>query len=517
MKIRALVRTRLHNHATVHRGTVKGFRRRRIPTSGMPRLVPVCDRYPTMRWAPKELLAPATLPAEAKLPRGYVLKYYGLAKACFRAHHAVPIDGDVPWDPSFPWNDAFPPTVDGWEHPTDDATFVRLRLQGPNPWLLRRTDDRVGPEGGPEPTFELDFTTTLDGVLPPVVARFAVRGAQLVATDITVGETVHRPGDHTWDQAKRVVNAVDLRYVVFGRHLLHTHLIVGQAYALATYSLPTWHPLRPFMQFFTYGTLAVNDIAYQALITERSYWIESGFASVDDAEQLYDNLIPEFSLDDWLAPVDIEARGLDAIPDHAYVADARLVWPAFVAVVERHLNDLAFADRTIADDDDLQLWYLTLCKAVPNLDHRDRPLDRDRLGELCTILLWNNVVHEICGDMSPILGSTDPRDKVVVNLAELRATLGERGELTAPVTPPSMADVFLMDQASFVSRFNVGGNNILEINAARMVDDPRLRDAIVDLQDTLRRLQAELVERNAERAVRFARMLPRHWEASISF
>ncbi|MEO1063661.1 MAG: lipoxygenase family protein [Actinomycetota bacterium] len=516
-KIGALVWTRRRNHRTVDQGTIRGFRRRRIPSSGMPQLVAACDRYPNMRWAPKELIAPATLPAEARLPRRYRLSYYGLAKASFRAHRAWPVDGDLDWDPTFDWNDAFPETGDGWAHPTADDTFARLRLQGPNPWLLRRVEDTTGTDGAPEPTFELDLSTILDGVLPPLIARFAVRDERFVPTGILVGETEHRPGDPTWDRAKRVVNAADLRYVVFGRHLLDTHLIVGQAYALATYSLPTWHPLRPFMQFFTYGTLAVNDIALGNLIAEGSYWIDSGFATVDDADRLYDNLVPEFSLDDWLAPADVEARGIDAVPGHPYVDDALLVWPAFVEVVERHLDEIGYDDATIAADTDLQIWYLTLAKLIPNLDHRERTLDRERLGELCTILLWNNVVHEICGDMSPILGSVDPRDKTVVNLARLRASVGERGELADEVEAPSASDVFLMDQASFVSRFNVGGNNILAINAARLVDDPRLRDAIRDLQATLRDLEVELVDRNEERDVRFARMLPRHWEASISF
>jgi hypothetical protein len=77
--------------------------------------------------------------------------------------------------------------------------------------------------------------------------------------------------------------------------------------------------------------------------------------------------------------------------------------------------------------------------------------------------------------------------------------------------------VFLMDQASYTTQFNVGGNNILAINAAKWVDDPRLRDAIVDLQDTLRVIEVKLQARNLDRPVRFARMLPSNWEASISF
>lgn len=497
-----------------------GFRRRRVPVSGMPQLLRACGQYPRMSWLPEDLLVPDVIPPEGRLPKGYVAKYCGLGKAVWAAYNRAPIDPDVAWDPAFEWNRAFPPTGDGWEHPTSDETFTRLRLQGPNPWILRRlpdgdAGDGAGDDAG-EVRFAADFTPYFEGILPPVVARFAVRDGGLVPTEITVGRVEHRPGDPTWDQAKRVVNAADARLTAFGHHLLYTHLVVGNAFALATYSLPTWHRLRPFMAFFTYGTLVVNDFAYRALLTRGSYFVESGFTSVEDARRLFANLLAHFDLDEWIAPRDIAARGLDAVPDHPYVQDARLVWPAVEDVVERHLEELGLDDAAIAADKDLQTWYLALAKVLPRTDPQADPLDRARLTDLCTVLLWNNVVHEICGDLSPILGSEDPLDKAMVNLARFRDAVAD-GELTTPVPAPTMADVFLMDQASYVSRFNVGGNNILAINAAREVDDPKLRVAIEDLQVTLRTLERELVERNRARPVRFARMFPSCWEASVSF
>lgn len=515
-KVKALVWMRTKHHQVVDQGTVGAFRRRRVPTSGMPQLLRACGQYPAMTWLPKELLVPDVIPPEGRLPKGYAAKYYGLGKLVWWAYNRAPIDPEVRWDPAFEWNHAFPPTGDGWEHPTSDATFARLRLQGPNPWLLRRVEDHPAEGGGVEPVFEADYTPYFDGILPPIVARFAVRDGELVPTDITVGPGRHHPGDPTWDQAKRVANAADARFAAFGRHLLDTHLIVGAAFALAAFSLPTWHRLRPFMQFFTYGTLDVNDFAYRALLAPGSYFVESGFAGIDDARLLFTNMIARFDLDQWIAPRDIADRGLEAIPDHPYVQDALLVWPAFEDVVARHLDELGLDDEAIAADKDLQTWYLTLAKILPHTDPLEEPLDRVRLADLCTALLWNNVVHEICGDLSPILGSEDPLDKAMVNLGRFREAVAD-GDLTTPAAPPTMADVFLIDQASYVSRFNVGGNNILAINAAREVDDPKLRMAIEDLQATLGALERELVERNRARPVRFARMFPSCWEASVSF
>lgn len=515
-KIKALVWMRSRHHTLVNDGRFVPFRRRRIPTSGMPQLVRACGKYPHMAWVPDELMVPERLPPEGRLPKPYLTAYYGTVKLGWGAYNRNPIDPDVDWDPSFPWNHAFPPTGDGWEHPTSDVTFARLRTQGPNPWLLRRVDDRPGPDGRPEPTFALDYTRAFAGVLPPIVARFAVRHGHLVPTDIAVGDRRHQPGDPTWDQAKRMVNAADVRLTVFGTHLLGTHLVVGAAFAMAAYRLPTWHRLRPFMQFFTYGTLEVNHTAYQALVAPGSYFIESGFATIDDASRLFANLIADFDLQPWTPPDDITARGIDAVPDHPYVQDALLVWPAFVEVVERHLTELRLDHDAIAADEDLQGWFRTLTGLLPGTEPEEQPLDRDRLSRLCTTLLWNNVVHEIAGDFSPITGSEDPADKAMLNLAKVKAAVGD-GDLSTPVEAPTMADVFLMDQASFMSRFNVGGNNIVRINAAALVDDPKLRIAIEDLQATLAELETQLEAANERRPVRFARMFPRHWEASISY
>ena len=215
-------------------------------------------------------------------------------------------------------------------------------------------------------------------------------------------------------------------------------------------------------------------------------------------------------------PNDLERRGIDSIPGHPYVEDATLAWPALVGVVTRHLDDLDLDDEQIHDDRDLQSWYLALAKSLPNVDV-DKPLTRKRLTDLLAALIYNNVIHEICGDLSPILGSTDPDDKIVVNLAGTAVCDRTTTGWTQTFQPPTMADVFLIDQASFVSRFNVGGNNLLDINAARFVNDPKLRIAIEDMQATLRDTEAELHRRNGTRDVRFARMLPSAWEASISF
>lgn len=485
-----------------------------VASSPAPRLVPAARRYKKMGWLPPSLLAAEKLPSETKLPPRYVLPYYGVGKLGWAIYGASPIDPSIEWTPDGPFADAFPRGESAWGAPTDDATFVALRLQGPNPFTLQRVDPDIAAGDDPAAVcFALDFSELFAGVVTATIARFEVADGGLEVRRIHVGDAVHRPGEAGWDEAKRIVNQLDARYAAFIRHLLNTHLMVGQAYALAAYTLPPWHPLREFMDFFTYGTAIVNHYAYDALLTDDSYFLRSNFVTPDDARCMIENAARVFDFDEWLVPYDLEKRGLDAIPNHPYVEDARTVWPAIVAVVERHLDDLDItADADIRDDPELAWWYITLSRMLPDVDSIPALDSRADLVDLLTALVYNNVIHEVCGNLSPILDSRDPADKRGIDIDHLRAMAA--GEL---VPPPRAASVFLMEQASYVSSFNVTGNNLMTLNAARFIDDPKLRAAVEDLQATLRTLDDELARRNASRPIAFETMRPRAWEASVSF
>lgn len=511
LKVSALVKMRELHRDTLERDSVDLFRKRRVPTSPAPRLVSAAKRYKGMRWLPSKLIAVDKLPSEAALPPGYIARYYATGKAVWTLYGKSPIDETLPWNPQSDWNSAFQKSDIAWGDPSDDETFVRLRLQGPNPFMLKAVDDAG--------IFELDFSNLFRGFFAPTVARFKVDEHSelgLRSVSIRIGDATYRP-DGTdpdgWETAKRVVNALDARVSAFVRHLLNTHLMVGQAFAVAAYTLPTWHPLRPFMDFFTYGTLQVNHYAYDALLTPDSYFIRSKFLTIEDARLLINNAMAEFDFDQWLAPRDIAKRGIDKIPNHPYVEDARTIWPAIERVVERHLDDLKIFDDDIDEDPHLVAWYASLRQVIPDSGLARALKTRQDLEDLLTGLIYNNVIHEVCGNLAPILDSRDPADKAGINIAHLRSLADPDSETATP----NAADVLLMDQASFVSTFNVAGNNLMTVNAARYVDDPRLREAIEELQATLRDLDKVLVERNNERTVPFKGMQPAMWEASISF
>ena len=58
---------------------------------------------------------------------------------------------------------------------------------------------------------------------------------------------------------------------------------------------------------------------------------------------------------------------------------------------------------------------------------------------------------------------------------------------------------------------------MLTIPIDKLVKDEQLREAVHNFQAELRSLDQKLEERNKERKIPFLRMMPRKWEASISF
>ena len=520
IKVAVLTGMRRSHRRTLESSSADTFRRRVVATSPAPQLVAAARRYKKMGWLPADLITPDKVPKDARLPLRYSIPYYATSKIVWRLYGKSPINPKLQWDRTSRWNKSFPPPLTEWGSPTADDSFVRLRLQGPNPFVLCRAEpDQSKGDEDDWIVFDLDFSRLFDGVFVPTIARFRLLESGLVPAWISIDGEMHRPGARKWAEAKRIVNGLDARYSAFIRHLLNTHLMVGQAYALAAYTLPAWHPLRPFMDFFTYGTLHVNHIAFGSLLAGDSYFLRSNFISADDAHRLIINATAEFNFDEWLAPADIKNRGIDVIPNHPYVEDCKLVWPLIERIVNDHMADIDLTqDQDVTDDEHLVAWYATLRSVLPGVESVPALTGVADLRNLMTALIYNNVIHEICGDFSPILGSQDSADKAIINMNHMRL-LAETANQVDQVSQPAplAADVFLMDQATFVSKFNVLGNNLMTIRTPRFADDPRLCRVVAELQRSLLELDQKLSRINANREVPFRAMQPHKWEASISF
>ena len=120
---------RRSHRRTLESASRRTYRRRRMPTSPAPRLVPAARHYRGMGWLPTSLIAPERMPPEAKLPNSYYLAYYATSKIGWTLYGKSPIDPELEWSPDLGWNDFFPEPAPGWGTPTSDEGFVALRLQ----------------------------------------------------------------------------------------------------------------------------------------------------------------------------------------------------------------------------------------------------------------------------------------------------------------------------------------------------------------------------------------------------
>lgn len=501
-KIDAVIALRRSNARSVEQRSLGTFRRARALDAADPALVPARDHYETAD-LPARLRVPAAMPDDAGLSLRYTVPYYYLTGAAFKVLNWFPLDTGPAWRPDLWFNDAFPPNAEGWADAMGDAAFVEMRVQGANPFLLTRDAHDKG-------RFVVDYGPLFEGIAPAVRCGFRLAERGLVPEAIHIDDEVFTPGGPAWARAKRLANGLDARYDVFTRHLLDTHLLVGQAYALSAYALPVDHPLRAFLDLFTYGTLVVNDFAYKLLIAPSSYFIRSGFVQAADVFRLFDNSMDLFSLDDLIVPRDIRRRGIDGVPDHPFVEDAPEAWAVFDGFVRGWAAPLWSDDDAVRADAALQGWYGRLAGLLPNRDITDQPLETvDALVTVLCCLLQLQVVHEICGDFSVYAAANDVEHKALINFDRL---LGR-----APDGPPSAADVFLFQQGAFAGRFNNGGNSMLRLDLAAHVADPHLRACAEGLQAGLGTLDGRLEARNAKRRRPFLRLMPRFWEMSISF
>ena len=110
------------------------------PTSPAPRSVPAARKYTDIGWLPASLLVPERLPPEAHLPLRYKVPYYAVGKLGWLLYGRAPVDPALPWSPDSRWTALFDSSVPAWGPPAADETFVRLRLQGPNPFMLTKVE-----------------------------------------------------------------------------------------------------------------------------------------------------------------------------------------------------------------------------------------------------------------------------------------------------------------------------------------------------------------------------------------
>lgn len=471
------------------------FRRGQGSTGPTPAWPPATDRY-RHEAIPAQLRASAPVPRGSRLSWWYFLPYYGVLATALALARRFPLRRDRPWDPQHWTNRVFPRSPEGWGDLLDDGEFTRLRVEGPNLFLLRYVADGD--------CFVCDLGPPFEGALEPVTLRFVLDGEQLVPHSIVIAGTPHRPGEPGWRQAKGLANAIDARYCAFAKHLGEVHLTVGQGFALSKFRLPDGHRLRRFLDAHTHGTLVINDLAYRLLISPTSYFVTSGFASMDEAFSMLRAGLRTFRFESLIVPTDLDERQVERIPGNPYPPRARAIWAGMEAYA-REVVDLTWPDdAAMAADAALLAWLGGLRELIPGV-----PPDADRaaIARLLSVLLYNNVVHEVIGDMTAFFSHRAPDNLRFIRMAAARD----------PAQAPTLAEVYLMDQGVYAGAFQNNGNLWMSPEAPGWLNDDALADAARRFQAAMATLEARFAAEDDARGRPFLRIRPSRWKASVSF
>lgn len=313
-----------------------------------------------------------------------------------------------------------------WRH---DAEFARQRLNGINPFLIRRlkalpaklpvTQDLVAPVLARQGVtlqqlldqgrlYIVDFADLAD--CPKVVGRFQEAAIALfyvddqvrlmplaiqLGQDSTRAPVIFTPADEPWlwTMAKAFVSCADGTYHELVSHLTHTHLVMESFWVAASRTLSPTHPLHVLLKPHFMDTIAINYAARNELIvpggpideaiavgSEGAYWL------VDKAWTAWD-----WSVTDPLA--DIAARDVGEIPRYWYRDDMKRLYAVLGTYAEELLRVFYKGDDDVKQDPELQAWMAELVSAdgarIQGLPLVDGKLARFAdLQEIVQRVLW---------------------------------------------------------------------------------------------------------------------------------
>jgi arachidonate 15-lipoxygenase len=316
-----------------------------------------------------------------------------------------------------------------------DASFVRYRIAGPNPMLIRAVsalppslplsdaqysavmgaDDNLADALAANRIYLLDYRE-LDAlaanpgdssgrskyVFAPI-ALFALpkAGGALRPVTIQCGQNPSQhplffpadagsPGGWGWQMAKTVVQVADCNYHELFVHLARTHLVM-EAFAVATRRcLADAHPLNALLVPHFFGTLFINNAAASSLIAPGGPIDHIFGAPIADSQKAAGTDRLAFDFDANMLPADLAARGVAdpaTFPDYPYRDDALLLWSAIAQWAQDYVAVYYADDAAVTGDTELTDWYGSLV-ADGKVTGLAPIATRARLTEVLTMLIF---------------------------------------------------------------------------------------------------------------------------------
>ncbi len=439
-----------------------------------------------------------------------------------------------------------------------DSEFARQRLNGVNPLLIKRiaevpenfavTDARVR-DVLPESTslaallaagrlFVCDWAP-MAGV-PVAFGRFLTtpmamfwldnRG-QLMPLAIQLGQSVveapvvFTPADERWVWllARTHVQAADSAWHETVVHLFRTHLIMETVWVAVRRALPPQHPVHALLTPHFAGTININVGARTMMIVPGGPIDKAIGVGSDGAYWLVAEALKSFSFTDLDPVADLRARGVEdpvVLPGYYYRDDAIMHWASIRTFVHDVLRAFYPDDVTVAADDELAAWAVTLTAADEG-GLRGLPLTDGRFASFADL---HQVVSQViftatCEHSAVNNGQYDifgyiPNAPGAMYLPPpMSLAPSSEGELTYSLPPLKAVNVQLelvhMLSTPSLSRLGDYPDDFFHENQA-------VRKAIDRFQASLDRIAIAISERNAQVAVPYWYLDPARVANSIN-
>jgi arachidonate 15-lipoxygenase len=279
-----------------------------------------------------------------------------------------------------------------------DSTFAELRLAGPNPMMIHRIDklddrfpvtdelyqialpgDTIAAAGAEGRLYLVDYRE-LDGIetgetacglkkyLYAPLALFAVDRTSKKLTPIAIqckqkpgpDNPIFTPDDgYNWRIAKTIVEIADGNYHEAITHLGRTHLTVEPFAVAAHRQFAPHHPLNVLLQPHFNGTMAINHLARQKLISVGGVVDQLLGGKITATLGLTAKAVQNHAFKDQIPAETFRRRGVDdttALPHFPYRDDALLHWDAIREWVASYLRCFYRSDAEVAADTEVAGW-----------------------------------------------------------------------------------------------------------------------------------------------------------------
>ncbi|KAL3999918.1 cytohesin [Sarotherodon galilaeus] len=443
------------------------------------------------------------------------------------------------------------------KHWKEDAFFGYQFLNGVNPILIRRctalpdnfgvTDKMVFPDGQHNLKDEMtkgniflcDYKL-LDGVqantingkkqylMAPLVLLRKNEEDQLMPIAIQLKQKpaednpVFLPTDseYDWLLAKIFVRSADFNLYELNAHLLRTHLLAEVFTVSLLRNLPMVHPLYKLLRPHTRYTLQINYLARDLLISENGSFAKFTASGGKGAAEILKKSLATVTYTSLCIPDDIEERGLKDVPNFYYRDDGLKLWDIIHRFVEPVLTHYYETDADVQEDHELQNWIKEIFEhgflSNNNSGIPQKFTTKNEMVKFVTMVIFTcSAQHSAVNSGQYDFGGWMPNSPTSLQLPPptTKETATEKTMLdTFPsvnTTVHAMATLWLLSKES-------SDRVLLGHFPEEHFSDKFPRKRIMEFQEELQRLSAEIKTRNKDLDLPYTYLDPKVIENSVS-